>query len=234
VSLAKMIAAQKAKAEGVKTDATPPASDVGTSNPAVDSAVSDSVDTVPVQPVPARPVGLKLGGLKLGAKTPATPAPTPQPKPESKTTGPMTLDDIASDESLLEDLPVTNTSDRGRYAFADEIPCTAPTRELPEELTSGMKEFVQQLDSIYEVVHDPELFGGMIRTIMQEMQENPDYVKLMADEDMHTMIRGLRSSMGLAKIKKAEKSKTTRGSKKAPAATAMAATADEIFNASDW
>lgn len=142
----------------------------------------------------------------------------------------LSLDDIA--DTTVEGL---DQSDRGAFAFDDEIPAIAPTRDLPDELDESMKAFVSQLDSIYEIVHDPDLFGQMIRTIMQELQENPDYTKLMADQDVHTMLRGLRQSMGLAKVKKAEKSTKTRASsKKAPAASQMLSTAEELFNAEDF
>jgi hypothetical protein len=142
----------------------------------------------------------------------------------------MTLDDIAGDESTLE------VSRPNPYAFHDEIPVTAPDRELPADLIDGQKAFVTQLNGIYEVIHDPELFGQMIRVIMQEMQEHPDYVNLMVDQDVHTMIRGLRDSMGMARVKKAEKKTRASGgkAKSSPGGAAMASTLDEMFNADDF
>ena len=139
----------------------------------------------------------------------------------------MSLDDIAGDES---DTEVRNTA----YSFEDEIPVTAPDRELPADLTTQQQQFVASVNSIYEIMHDPELFGGMIRTIMQELQENPNLMHLMADQDVHVMIRGLRSSMGLAKIKKAEKSTKTRTPKTPAQVGAMVSTLDDIFNADEW
>lgn len=144
----------------------------------------------------------------------------------------MSLDDLA--DSTDDGLEPATTVIPDVSGYADEIPATAPARELPADLSDSQRAFVVQLDSIYEIVHDPELFGNMIRTIMQELQEQPEYMNLIADQDVHTMIRGLRSSMGLAKIKKAEKATKSRGSKKAPPTTAMANTLDEMFNSEDW
>lgn len=72
----------------------------------------------------------------------------------------------------------------------------------------------------------------MIRQIMQELQEHPEYIKIMAPEDSHVMIRGLRESMGMAQIKKAEsKSKragTTAGAKKPTKSSEMDALLDSM------
>jgi hypothetical protein len=54
------------------------------------------------------------------------------------------------------------------------------------------------IDGIYEIIHDPDLLGGVIRNIMVELKSNPEYTKLMAPEDFRTMVRGMRESMGLA------------------------------------
>ena len=237
-----MIAKQKAEAEkkanASKNDPVP---------------TSDSVDSGAAGVAPAA-AKLKFGIKKAGVTTPkgetngtgtkvSTPSQTVHPDSGSDTivdspsradAGIFSLDDLASSESEGEEsAPREPTT--GRYFFADEIPSTAPTRELPDDLTESQQAFVHSLNSIYEIVHDPELFGQVIRQIMQELQENPDYTKIMADQDVHTMLRGLRQSMGLAKIKKAEKATKTRaGSKAAPKAAALAGTADAMFNDSDW
>lgn len=235
-----MIAAQKAQQEKKANEAK--------NNPV---PASDSVDSG-AAPVAAAPAAKLKFGIKKAGTTP--------PKGEADDKGevrranqsvadtpvksePVAGPDISGGVFSLEELENVTAEgiessgkepSRGIYAFADEIPATAPTRELPEELTDGMKAFVTSLDSIYEIVHDAELFGQMIRTIMQELQENPEYTKLLADQDVHTMLRGLRSSMGLAKIKKAEKATKTRGSKAAPKTAALASTAEAMFNDTDW
>lgn len=118
-----------------------------------------------------------------------------------------------------------------------ETAASAPTRELPEDMTDGMKLFVESLDGIYDVLFDAELFGNMTKNIMVELSENPEYIKLIADEDVHTMIRGMRDAMGLARIKKVE-SKRGTGTRKTSAKTAQTAESvellDNMFNADDF
>lgn len=115
------------------------------------------------------------------------------------------MDDLAGfDESVAPALEPR--SER----FADEIEATAPDRDLPADLTHQQLMFVEQLDGIYQVLNDPEMFGQSVRIIMMEMQENPEYEKLISDQDVHTMIRAMRNTMGLAKIKKQSKSRTAK------------------------
>lgn len=103
--------------------------------------------------------------------------------------------------------------------FADETPATKPTRELPEGLSKESLGFLDMLDSVYNVIHDPELLGGVITNIMVELKSNPEYTRLIAPDDVRVMVRGMRESMGLARVKKTEaKAKRTgaggkRGSK---------------------
>lgn len=93
------------------------------------------------------------------------------------------------------------------------MPVDAPTRDLPADLDDQAKAFVSSLDQIYTLASDPELFGQYIRSIMTELQTNPQYTKLICDDDVATMIRGMRESMGLARIKKeVNKTKRTSGS----------------------
>lgn len=199
-------------------------------------------------PTPAPSGGLKIG-LKIGAKPAVAPAPE-KPVENRLTSGlnillnqkPAVVESEPQVEGMtldsLADMDISDINEQSTphplHTFDDEIPCTAPERDLPEDLTEGQRQFVAQIDSIYEIMHDPELFGNMVKIIMQEMNENPDYVNLMADDDVHALIRGLRSSMGLAKIKKAEKSVKGRAAKKATPATAMAGTLDELFNSEDF
>lgn len=88
--------------------------------------------------------------------------------------------------------------------FADEEPATKPERDLPADMTDNEKAFVAQLDSMYEVIHDPEMMSTCLRTFMIELQENPEYTRLVAPEDVRTLILGARATMGLAKVKKQE------------------------------
>jgi hypothetical protein len=197
-------------------------------------AGDSTVPPPPPPPAPAedkpKPAGLNFIKAKAAGTTPAL-RPIPATAEPVVADVVLSLDDIAESEDQGVSRAPTHVS---QHAFADEIPATAPIRDLPEDLDKQQREFVAQLDSVYEIVHDPELFSQFIRTIMEELKSNPDYVRLMADQDVHTMIRGLRESMGLARIKKVEKSTKTRASKKSVAGNEMLATADAIFNSEDW
>jgi len=113
---------------------------------------------------------------------------------------------LADLDSLSESTELTTTG-VATYLFADREKVTAPDRVYDEELTESQASFVELLNGIYDVLDDPEAFGSMIRTIMLELQENGEYRRLLADEDVNAMMRGLRDSMGMARIKKTEKTK---------------------------
>jgi hypothetical protein len=82
--------------------------------------------------------------------------------------------------------------------------------------------FVESLDGIYQVLHDPEMFGQAVRMVMLELQENNEYDKLLADSDIHVMIRGMRRTMGLARVRKQEKSRKASTNKNARTKSALA------------
>lgn len=156
------------------------------------------------------------GGFKFGAVTkpgsppkvapkPVTPAPAPAPaKPVTQLDDDFSLDDLAN-----LDVNQVDPADRRNIGsgFDDEIDATAPERILPPDLTKQQLDFVESLNGIYEVLHDPEMFGQSVRIVMLELAENKEYKKLIVDEDVHVIIRGMRNVMGLAKIKKQEKSR---------------------------
>lgn len=63
-------------------------------------------------------------------------------------------------------------------------------------------------------MHEPDLLGGIIKSIMMELANNPEYRKLISPQDVHVMIRGMRDSMGMARIQKAEaKAKRSGGAR---------------------
>jgi hypothetical protein len=104
---------------------------------------------------------------------------------------------------------------RSVSGFEDETPATAPTRELPEDISKEELGFIQMIDGVYEVLHEPDLLGSVIRNIMIELANNREYMRLVAPEDIRSWVRGMRDSMGLARIKKTEaKAKRAGGSGK--------------------
>src|SRR3546814_1170370 len=60
------------------------------------------------------------------------------------------------------------------------------------------------------------MLGQSIRSVMQELQENKEFIQLVSDHDIHTMIKAIRNVMGVAKIRKEEKSskRKTGGAKR--------------------
>lgn len=117
---------------------------------------------------------------------------------------------------------------------SDMIPAEMPPRELPADMTQEMQGFVTLVEGIYTCMNDPELFGNVIRNLMQELQSHPEYDKLLVDEDVGAMMKGLRSSMGMAVIKKQEKT-PRKASAKAPKTAAMASALDNMdFGDGAW
>src|SRR3546814_10412199 len=103
-----------------------------------------------------------------------------------------------------------------RSQFPDEIEATAPARELPADMTAQQLQFVESLDVIYTVLHDEDMLGQSIRSVMQELQENKEFIQLVSDHDINTLIKTKRNVMGVAKIRTAEKStkRKTGGAKR--------------------
>ncbi len=153
--------------------------------------------------IPAKASATPVAGLKLGS----LPKKSPTPVQSAASAIPDDLDLSALASLDTSEIPVDET-ERASSAmqFPDEIEATAPVRELPEDLTAQQLGFVESLDVIYQVLHDPELLGGSIRMVMQELQVNPEYTKLVSDHDVHTMIKSIRNVMGITKIRKDEKS----------------------------
>ena len=195
------------------------------------------------QPDPA-PTGFKLGSLKLGggfklsvpgpAVTPA-PDPSPNPPTDSVVAEPqpdsagvseapvgLTLQGLAGlDTGSVVGIPGiegTEIDPSESEGYLDQVPATAPVRDLPTELDKQQKAFIDSLDSIYRLHDDPEMFVNMVRRIMSEMQERPELCELLAaskGQDSNAIIRGLRQSAGMAQVKKVEsKAKRTGGKAK--------------------
>lgn len=168
-----------------------------------------SENSMPVGENPAAvpaPVKRLPFGNNAPKPKPAAPAPKPAAKPSA--TLDFDLDNLGSLD--LSEVMESEPADTSEYSgFFDEIEATAPDRALDPELEAGAKGFVELLDSIYLILNDPEMFGQSVRTVMMELQENPEYTKLISDTDVHVMIRAMRNTMGLARIRKQAKSRKT-------------------------
>lgn len=193
-----------------------------------DDSAADAIGEAPVETPKRSAIAGKLNLLGRAGSGGSAGAKDSQPDPAEgvrKSTvaesgdsgdGPVefSLDDLAGfDESTAP--AIDRHGDENGSGYLDEIEATAPDRDLAEELTAQQLSFVESLDSIYLVLNDPEMFGQSVRIIMMELQENPEYTKLIADQDVHTMIRAMRNTMGLARVKKQEKSRKTTGAARA-------------------
>lgn len=180
------------------------------------------------QPANAAPTKPKLAGLKLNgiAKAPAVVAQTGGTQPRPNDGGNGTVDSGGASKGpsggtalSLDDLE--NSEDPGTHrpipsGFSDEVPATKPLRDLSvidaeadEAIRKGMASFAELIDGVFLIIDDAEMLGNVIRSIMMELKANPQYMKLVQDDDVRAWIQGMRDSMGLQKIKK-EARKTSR------------------------
>lgn len=217
MTLANLLALQKSK-----KPVTPAAPDSHSVVAGVESE-SQAGASSPSLPPPAPPKGLRLN--LIGRK----PAPVPESKPASVSEE-FSLQDLAAMEASEAAPNSISESATNRSEFVDEIEATAPDRDLPADITKEQLAFVESLDSIYEVLHDAEMFGQMVRTIMQELAENDELKCLLSDPDIHVMIRGMRRTMGLARVRKQEKSRKGKTQGNARAKSAVSDDAMQLLN----
>lgn len=176
----------------------------------------------PAKDAPKKPglAGLKLGGaIGKGAKPAAKPAAkSGGAGTRKKSTDGLSLDDLEN----MEDPGTHRPKAEGAQAiYGDHVEATKPIRDVEalladadDEAKSGMESFISLLDGVYEILDDPEMLGNVTRNIMMELKSNPQYMRLVADEDIQTLVRAMRASMGLARIKKTNaKAKRSGGGK---------------------
>lgn len=75
------------------------------------------------------------------------------------------------------------------------------------------------IDGVYDLFHDPELLSNVIRGIMIELKQNPQYMKHVVKTDVHLWVKAMRDNMGLARVKKQEKKAGTGARKSKSKAT---------------
>lgn len=192
-----LMAKRKAMAEGGTDDSTPgtagQTASVAGPSPAVESA-------------PAQAVKPKFNFAK---------PPVPKAEPVAKVEDSDDLSDLAKLSASTDEGTAPRPAKAISSGYADETPATAPTRDLPEELTKQQLQFVELIDNVYGVLDDPELLGNVIKGIMVELKANPQYMQMVTNTDVRTWVRVMRDSMGLARIKKTEvKAKRAGGGSK--------------------
>lgn len=162
---------------------SPPATDGGTGDSPVPTGASDNDDG-------GKPTGLAALNLKRG-----------NTDGDSSQVAAAPIQSLADLESSVDEGIAPRP---GMSSFEDETPATKPTRELPDDLPKEQLQFIDLIDGVYEVLHEPDFLGSVIRNIMIELKNNPEYMRLVAPDDIRTWVRGMRESMGLARIKKTE------------------------------
>ena len=223
--------AHKNDAVGVDPDANQP-----------DKLSSESQAAPPAgAPGPLRLTGLRLGkpapvmeskpedtgsGGEVSGSVQGPPAGIPHPLDDSgpaangnqggvsASTGLSLVDVAGLDSDSGQGIELAGIDPEDDTGYLDEVPATAPERELPEELDATQQAFIKSLDSIYSLKDDPDMFVDVVRRIMSEMQDRPELAVLLAPEDSGAMIRGLRQQAGMAQVKK-QAAKDKRGKKAA-------------------
>lgn len=132
-----------------------------------------------------------LGGFKFKPK----PATESVPAALVSTTGPVS--DAAPQESLKveESSPPT--------LMPNEVPAEAVVRELADDASPGVLKFVEMLDSVPKLFHDPDTLGQVIRNIMVSLSEEESFIQMVQPDDYKFIIRGMRDVLEGAAIKKA-------------------------------
>lgn len=167
------------------------------------AAVTQPVAAPAQASIPAeasKPKSALAGMMKKPVAAPAKPAPASAESTELVPT--FSMADLAASTSTGTRAP-------------DETPANIIPRNLPDEMTPGMKAFVSTLDILYENLADSEMLGQACVSVMIELKSNPQYEQLVSDEDVRMLIKAARDAMGLARIKKTEAKAKRGGAKKA-------------------
>lgn len=218
--------------------------------PAAPAAPVQSAPSGGTVPAPQRPAesgnrvvspasaGVKLGGLSFGGaaaksgpaadgdSTGGTSAPAPS------IGGNLGLLDIASlgEDSSAGPLDFDRTIQDADGDYLDQVPATAPDREIPEGADEITSAFCKSLDTIYNLHNDREMFVSVVSRIMSDMQENKNLVKLLAPEDVNAIMKGMRQAAGMAQVKKQKATAKRKGGKESASSVKLASAMDSLLS----
>lgn len=131
----------------------------------------------------------------------------PKPKPVMDLTGLATMDVSGVTETRKDsDLD----SEQIISQFMDQMSADKPERELPADAESDLVELMSAMDSLYDMVHEPEMFGDALKMFMVELKSHPQYADQIQPSDIRLIVQGSRRAGLNARIKKAEKA-SSRG-----------------------
>lgn len=159
-----------------------------------------------------------LGGFKFKAK-PSTdkpkegivPAVTAETRLGIGDSLPTKVHDAAPQESMVEE-PLTKT------LMPNEVPAEAVVREIADDASPGILKFIEMLDAVPKLFHDPDTLGQVIRNIMVSLSEEESFIEMVQPDDYKFIIRGMRDVLEGAAIKKAS-TKRKSSSKRKPKKT---------------
>lgn len=176
-------------------------------------------------PAPAIKPGIKF---KLGApkKVTSSDSATLEPTPKAEE------EDRVQESTPTEQVSESDDIAPKQESLPGEVPALESNREFPDDATEDMKQFGALVDSVPDLFDDPQVMQQVIRSIMVELQQNPEFMEVMTDEDVNTMIRGMRDVLGLAHVKKVAAKKKAGGStrkKKSALSDEQTAELDNLF-----
>lgn len=96
-----------------------------------------------------------------------------------------------------------------------EIPATQCYDELPGDMSEEMKGFIELVNRVPEMFDDADMMSQCLRRIMTNMQANHEFVEMLSDKQISTIIKGAKSILGFTQLK-AESKKKGSNRKKGP------------------
>ena len=101
-------------------------------------------------------------------------------------------------------------------------------KSLPEGIDEQQIAFVESLRSLEACFEDVDLVPQIIRTILVSLQEHPEFIEMLSDENRHQMMKGTYKAMGIARASKAKKVSKKSPTKASAKAASAAATREEL------
>lgn len=186
---------------------------------------------VPVTPPKTSdPKPAVTGGVGLGALANALGVKPVERSPKQVDS----LDALAGiDLATVESSRKESNDDGAQEVLQGLVPIDSPVRELDKVVTQEQKAFVNMLDSVYTLHHDPEAVRTAITRIMMDMRETPHLASLVMPNDVAVIIRTMKSIMGFRKAKAETKKKASSGrrqTKKAAFTDALGSELDSLLS----
>lgn len=160
-----------------------------------------------------------------------TPTPTPKPTPKFslKAKAPIATESKPEPEAAEGNGPSPKESAVPQESHQPETPSPLPG-ETPatnvqsldtSNMEEGMAKFYAVVQRVPELHDDPDMLGQMLRRIMNDLKENPEYMEILApgvgDGHVNAILQGFKKCVGTVQIKKETTRKKTSNRKKSPA-----------------